>query len=140
MISVYRSLIGGEGTRVSQFDFISPAGSGRLGVMLMVLKSLASSIWWGFHICETTQQMCIRPVVQALERRSWRRGWVGSLYGRGPTGSAQFQGIFWLDHPTAFSSPALLWHAFHTSCIRGIFLSYFCIPMSQWTFSDIKDF
>ena len=28
--------------------------------VLMGVRSLASNIWWGFHDCEVTQEMCIR--------------------------------------------------------------------------------
>lgn len=106
--------------------------------VLMVLKSLASSIWWGFHICETTQEMGIRPCCAATSERSYSGGDGRALSWEGPTGSRSVpKGPLWLDHPTAFSSPALLMH-FTPVVLEGIFLSYFCIPMSQWTFSDIK--
>ena len=112
----------------------------------MVPKSLASSIWWGFHICEMTQEMCIRSCCAGTSESSYSGGdGSGSVLGmgrtlswEGPTESCSVPKVpLSLDHPAAFSSPALLVH-FTPVVLQGIFLSYFCIPTSQWTFSDTK--
>ena len=76
--------------------------------------------------------------MQASERGATAKGTGRALSWEGPTGSCSVpKAPLSLDHPAAFSASALHMH-FTAVVLQGIFLSYFCTPVSQWTFSDTK--
>ena len=85
---VHSPLAAGEATGgITGVNVISP----------WAVKSLASSLWWGFSICETTQEVRTRycylgtVIREELQQRGWGRG----LSREGPTGSCLVTDVIW---------------------------------------------
>lgn len=75
---------------------------------------------------------------QALGEELQRQGWVGSVLGRHHTGSRSVpKAPLWLDHPTAFSLPALLMH-FTPVVLEAYSFLIFWHPYVTMDLSDIK--